>query len=85
MDIYLKCPKRHGGEMMNVNLLKSKIVLKGKKIPSIANDLGISRTSLYRKLNGKSEFTRSEIARLIGILDLKKENAIEIFFDDLVS
>ena len=70
---------------MNINLLKSKIVLKGKKIPTIANDLGISRTSLYRKLKGKSEFTRSEIARLIGILDLKKENAIEIFFNDLVS
>lgn len=54
---------------MNTNLLKQKIGLKGKKMPKIANDLGISRTSLYRKLNGKSEFTRSEMAKLIVILD----------------
>ncbi len=70
---------------MNSNLLKAQIVLKDKKVPNIAIDLGISKTSLYRKLNGKSEFTRSEIVRLINILDIEKNNAIEIFFDDIVS
>ena len=70
---------------MNSNLLKAQIVLKDKKVTNIAIDLGISKTSLYRKLNGKSEFTRSEIVRLINILDIEKNNAIEIFFDDIVS
>ena len=70
---------------MNINLLKAEIVLKDKKIPNIALDLGISKTSLYRKLNGRSEFTRGEIVKLINILDIKKDYAIEIFFSDIVS
>lgn len=70
---------------MNINLLKAEIVLKDKKIPNIALDLGISKTSLYRKLNGRSEFTRGEIVKLINILDIKKDYAIEIFFSDVVS
>lgn len=70
---------------MNAKLLKSQIVLKGEKVPNLANYLGISKSAFYRKLNKKSEFTRSEISTLIHLLDIEKEKAFEIFFDDYVS
>lgn len=45
--------------------------------------LGISRSAFYRKCNGISEFTLSEIQKIIDILDL--ETPMEIFFPSKVS
>ena len=39
---------------MNVNLLKSVIALKGKTIKELANDLGLSKSGMYRKMHGQS-------------------------------
>lgn len=70
---------------MNVNLLKSQIALKGKKINDISKFLKISKSALYRKLNGKSDFTRKEISELMTFLEIETEKAMEIFFKDKVS
>lgn len=70
---------------MNVNLLKSQIALKGKTFKEIANKLNISKSALYRKMYGKSEFTRAEISILISFLDIDVEQAMEIFFTENVS
>lgn len=41
---------------------------------------------LYRKCNGKTEFTRREIEEIIEILGIDKVEALEgIFFDEKVS
>lgn len=70
---------------MNVNLLKAQIVLKGKTFKEIANELKISKSALYRKMYGKSEFTRAEISILITYLEISIEQAMEIFFAEKVS
>lgn len=70
---------------MNVNLLKSQIVLKGKSFKEIAIKLKISKSALYRKMYGKSEFTRAEISTLINFLEINVEQAMEIFFNEKVS
>lgn len=70
---------------MNVALLKSQIILNNKKIPEIAEDLKISKSAFYRKLRGDSEFTRQEISKLITLLNLNVETAMEIFFNGKVS
>lgn len=70
---------------MNINLLKSQIALKGKKITDIARILSISKTAIYRKLNGDSDFTRQEIFKIIEYLGIDTELAMKIFFDDKVS
>lgn len=44
---------------------------------------GISRSAFYRKCNGISEFTLSEISDIMGILNLK--SAEDIFFSKKVS
>ena len=70
---------------MNMNLLKSQIVLRGKTIKDIAQKLEISKSALYRKMYGKTEFTRIEISILIDYLEIDFEKAMEIFFDKKVS
>lgn len=70
---------------MNINLLKAQIALKGKKISDITDLLKISKSAIYRKLNGKSDFTRKEILMLINFLDISTEKAMKIFFDEKVS
>lgn len=70
---------------MNVNLLKSQIALRGKSFKEIAIKLKISKSALYRKMYGKSEFTRVEISILIAYLEIDTEQAMEIFFNEKVS
>lgn len=70
---------------MNVNLLKSQIALRGKKILDIANILSISKTAIYRKLNGDSDFTRQEISKIIEYLGIDTDIAMKIFFEEKVS
>lgn len=70
---------------MDVTLLKSQIVLNNKNIPDIAKSLKISKSALYRKLRGDSEFTRQEISDIITLLNLNVETAMAIFFNEKVS
>ncbi len=51
---------------------------KGKTLQDIATTLGISKVTLYRKINGESDFFRDEIAKCCEVLG--KENMQEIFF-----
>jgi len=41
----------------------------GMKKVAIAEELGISRVSLYRKLVGNTAFTEDELVKLTGILE----------------
>lgn len=70
---------------MNAKLLKAQIVLKGKKINEVAKMLNISRSALYRKINGKSDFTRKEISDIIDYLGIRFDIAMSIFFSETVS
>lgn len=65
----------------NTNLLKVKLYLKGINMNKLANQLQISNSALYRKMNRKSEFSRSEISNIIKCLELDKEEVMEIFFN----
>lgn len=70
---------------MNINLLKAQIVLKGKKVSDVSKNLKISKSALYRKLSGKSDFTRGEICGMIDFLEIETDKAMEIFFNNNVS
>ena len=63
---------------MNKALLEYKMSEKGKSISDMCDMLKISRSAFYRKCNGKSEFTMSEIKKIINFLEL--ESPVEIFF-----
>ena len=68
---------------MNKALLEYKMRIKGKNNSDMCKMLGISRSAFYRKCNGKSEFTISEIKKIIDYLGL--DSPVEIFFAEEVS
>lgn len=70
---------------MNSNALLAEIILKGKNIPSVAKELNIAKTTLYKKVRGMSAFTVPELEELMVILNLDKASVFKNFFNDLVS
>ena len=68
---------------MNKALLEYKMKERGKSISDMCLMLGISRSAFYRKCNGKSEFTQSEIQKIVDYLNL--ESPVGIFFAHRVS
>lgn len=68
---------------MNKALLEYKMKEKGKTITDMCRMLGISRSAFYRKCNGISEFTLSEIQKIVDFLEL--DSPVEIFFTPKVS
>lgn len=63
---------------MNKALLEDKMKARGKSISDMCSMLGISRSAFYRKRNGKSEFTQSEISKIVKYLNL--DSPVDIFF-----
>ena len=63
-------------------LLKAIALLKGFTMAEVAKNIGISEPSLYRKLNGASDFTRMEIIKIKNLLCLDTNEMIEIFFNE---
>lgn len=56
---------------------------KGISIQEMCEKLCMSRSAFYRKCNGISEFTQSEIQKIVDILDL--DSPMGIFFAEKVS
>lgn len=46
----------------------------------VANFLGLNTSTLYRKINGSSDFTRIEIKKIQDLLNLDMCKIGEIFF-----
>jgi len=68
---------------MNKALLIGEMRKKGLSIGDMCRILNISRSAFYRKCNGISEFTQSEIYTIIKCLELK--SPMDIFFAEVVS
>lgn len=66
--------------MTNVELLKQKIEESGFKIGVIADKLNISRSSLWLKINGKTQFNQYEINKLCELLNIKTLSVKESIF-----
>ena len=64
---------------MNIDKLKGKFVENGLNVDKVAERLGISRDTLYRRLNNSDSFTIGEAAKLKDVLGLSNKEATEIF------
>lgn len=64
---------------MDMILLKQKIKNRGYKLGEFAYLLSISRSALYRKMNGYTEFKLAEIQLAKELLNLTDEETINIF------
>ena len=65
---------------MNINKLKGKIVEMGYNVETLAEKIGIDRSSLYRKLNNSEKITIGEARKLKEVLNLTEDEATSIFF-----
>lgn len=65
--------------MPNMNLLKDKITDSGVTIVWLSEKSGIERATLYNRLNGRGEWTASEIVGISSALKLTKADRDKIF------
>jgi hypothetical protein len=63
--------------------LKYELDKRGITVDALCEGIHMSRGSYFRKCNGKSEFTRSEIQAIVDFLGLT--SPMGIFFDEKVS
>lgn len=67
--------------MVNVKRLKGKIVEYGISVDILAKEIGINKSTLYRKINsGGGNITVSEVKKISGVLKLSRNEIYEIFF-----
>ena len=65
---------------MQTKELRAEMIRYGDSNQTLANELGRSMTSISEKINGKSEFTQSEIALIMQRYRLSPEKVCDIFF-----
>ena len=66
--------------MVDLGMLKKRIEDSGMTMVAIASKSGMIRETLYNRLNGKGEFTASEMMALCKALNLPNEDRDRIFF-----
>ncbi len=72
--------------MVNVNKLRGQIVEKGFNVETLADAIGMDRSTFYRRLNNRGEtFSIREANLICDRLRLNKEEAMSIFFSHFVA
>jgi transcriptional regulator with XRE-family HTH domain len=71
-----------GGAGAGAAKLKGRIVEMGLTQEKVAQEMGISKTTLNLKINGTdgADFSRGEIVMLCDILDIEAEQITDYFF-----
>lgn len=64
----------------NYSKLLGRLAEYGLNRDKFADEIGIKRTSLYKRLESKVEFKQSEIQRAILVLELTNSDIPEYFF-----
>ena len=65
---------------MNVKMLKEKMSERGMNVETLAAEIGIDRSTLYRKLNIDISTTVAEAVKIKEALGLSSDEARSIFF-----
>ena len=68
---------------MNKALLRYTMEMNQVSVEELCDFIGISKSAFYKKINGKSEFTRGEIEKICQRLNLS--SPVDIFFAEKVS
>ena len=67
---------------MNINLLRSKMVLKGETQLDLAKAMNITKASMSVKMNGKNPFKLDEVKFIANRYDLSNDEIVEIFLSE---
>lgn len=79
------CPERHYERRIEMDRYKLEYEMKSKgvTVEELCKAIGMSKAAYYRKLKGRTEFTRGEIQKMIDFLNL--EDPMDIFITTNVS
>lgn len=67
--------------MANINKLKGKIIERESTQATLANEIGIDKSTLYRKFkSGGDTFEIWEVRKIVEFLKLDEQEVNEIFF-----
>lgn len=66
--------------MFNKHKFKASVIAAGMNMEDVASFLELNTSTLYRKINGSSDFTRIEIKKIQDLLNLDICKIGEIFF-----
>lgn len=66
--------------MVNIILLRSKMVEKKMNVTEIAGKMGVDKATLYRRMADAQTFTIGEVGKITEILGLSNQEATSIFF-----
>lgn len=66
--------------MFQKNKFRAAIVRAGMTIEELAKIIAMNASTLHRKMNGDSDFTRIEIKRICKVLHIENDEMIDIFF-----
>lgn len=69
---------------MDKNKLKAALVAEGYNQSELAEKLSISATTLNYKINGKREFTATEISKIAKLFSLSDKDISTIFLNSKV-
>lgn len=64
---------------MNMNKLRAKIIERGMNVEELADIIGMSSQTLYRKLRAPLKITIGEAIQMKDVLKLTDEEALDIF------
>ena len=68
--------------MFRPELLKAKMIIKNVNAALLSDKIGVDISTFYRKLNGESEFNRTEMQIIRNELSLNKDDMDSIFFSE---
>ena len=72
--------------MVNIEKLKREIDKKNSSIEEISEQIGIDKSTFYRRLESKGrKFTIEEVIKISSILNVDRKKVDEIFFDITVA
>ncbi len=65
--------------MPNTIELQKRIKESGMTVTAISKKMGVNRATIYNRLNGRGEWTASEIVNISDVLRLTSEERVQIF------
>lgn len=72
--------------MVNVPMLKGKVIEKGFTLEKVAENIGIDRSTMSRKLgNSGEDFTIKQADDIVTLLGLTPTEATSIFFSQFIA
>ena len=71
--------------MCKINILKIKMLENNMNQSQFADAIGVSRSTINRKLQNLEDFTVGEVKSIIAALNLSSSDVNEIFFDSKVA